>query len=379
MSNVPQQTQAITKAQPTSMKGWISQSQNAFKMVLPKALTPERFVRIAHSALTKSPKLELCEPRDLVIALLNIAQLGLEPNTPLGHAYLIPYKGKRCVNGKWIEIYEPQVILGYQGILQLMWNSGFIDGLSADLAYTADEYLVTKGSDPRIVHVPVTGATDRGKIVGGYMATWIKGAGRPMLFSMSIAQILEIRDNHGNTGEKSPWNTNFEGMALKTIIRHGSKVIPKAPESLLARATQLDERSERNARPILNVEAERVDNTLGELPQGLKISEDDTRDDEEVDADGVVTRQSATDKVKAAAGIPNVNTTRALPEPTPMSPMEQELAGTAAKAQPVAQQQAATQPRRGARGVPAEAMPTPAPATDEHDAEPPLREPGSEG
>ena len=64
------------------------------KKALPSVMTPERFTRIALSALNNTPQLQQCTPMSFIAALLNSAQLGLEPNTPLGQAYLIPYKNK---------------------------------------------------------------------------------------------------------------------------------------------------------------------------------------------------------------------------------------------------------------------------------------------
>lgn len=59
------------------------------KKALPTVLTPERFTRIALSALNNTPALQQCTPMSFLAALMNAAQLGLEPNTPLGQAYLM--------------------------------------------------------------------------------------------------------------------------------------------------------------------------------------------------------------------------------------------------------------------------------------------------
>ncbi|WP_242843203.1 recombinase RecT [Lacrimispora celerecrescens] len=64
------------------------------KRALPTVLTPERFTRMALSAINNTPKLAECTPMSFIAALMNAAQLGLEPNTPLGQSYLIPYKNK---------------------------------------------------------------------------------------------------------------------------------------------------------------------------------------------------------------------------------------------------------------------------------------------
>lgn len=58
------------------------------KTALPEVITPERFIRMALSALNTTPKLQECSRMSVLAALMNAAQLGLEPNTPIGQAYL---------------------------------------------------------------------------------------------------------------------------------------------------------------------------------------------------------------------------------------------------------------------------------------------------
>lgn len=61
---------------------------------LPKVMTPERFTRITMSAIANNPQLAQCTTQSLLGAMMQAAQLGVEPNTPLGQAYLIPYRNK---------------------------------------------------------------------------------------------------------------------------------------------------------------------------------------------------------------------------------------------------------------------------------------------
>lgn len=64
------------------------------KRAFPTILTPERFMRMALSAINNTPELADYTPMSFIAALMNAAQLGMEPNTPLGQVYLIPYKNK---------------------------------------------------------------------------------------------------------------------------------------------------------------------------------------------------------------------------------------------------------------------------------------------
>lgn len=96
MGNLIQKAQAENKlksqgAKPT-MQQYIKQMEGEIRKALPSVLTPERFTRITLSALSSNPRLQECTPQSFLGAMMTAAQLGVEPNTPLGQAYLIPFK-----------------------------------------------------------------------------------------------------------------------------------------------------------------------------------------------------------------------------------------------------------------------------------------------
>ena len=69
-----------------TVQSLIRQMEPEIRKALPSMITPERFTRIALSAISANPQLADCTPRSLLAALMTSAQLGLEPNTPLGQA-----------------------------------------------------------------------------------------------------------------------------------------------------------------------------------------------------------------------------------------------------------------------------------------------------
>ena len=96
--NVKQELEKKAAAQNGSVK--LTKSMTIVDMVkalepeirraLPAVLTPERFTRMALSAVNDTPALAEYTPMSFIAALMNAAQLGLEPNTPLRQAYMIP-------------------------------------------------------------------------------------------------------------------------------------------------------------------------------------------------------------------------------------------------------------------------------------------------
>lgn len=91
----------------------LTKYKDAIKQALPSVLTPERFTRIATNVIAASPKLMQAvveAPQTLIAALMNCAQLGIEPNTPLGQGFILPYLNKDKATGN--KVMQCQFQLG---------------------------------------------------------------------------------------------------------------------------------------------------------------------------------------------------------------------------------------------------------------------------
>ena len=73
---------------------YVKSMEKEIAKALPSVITPERFTRITLSALSSNPELQNTTPQSFLGAMMTSAQLGVEPNTPLGQAYLLPYRNK---------------------------------------------------------------------------------------------------------------------------------------------------------------------------------------------------------------------------------------------------------------------------------------------
>ena len=148
-------TKAGTKLKKSmSIADMIKVMEPQIKKALPEVITPERFTRMALSALNTTPKLNECTPMSFLAALMNAAQLGLEPNTPLGQAFLIPYNNK----GKM----ECQFQLGYKGLIDLSYRNPNMQIITAHTVYENDEFEYELGLNPCLDHRPTLG--ERGEI-----------------------------------------------------------------------------------------------------------------------------------------------------------------------------------------------------------------------
>ncbi len=227
-------------------------------------MNPTRFLRAAFTEFSKTPALYECSTRSLLGALIQCAQLGLEPGV-LGHIYLVPFRNRRRGT------VEVTVIPGYRGLLALARRSGEISTIHAHVVLAGDTFSFSYGIDPTLQHSP--SAEPRAVTKDGvrveramtyvYAACRLKDGG-VQFEVMSRADVEAHRDRYAHVTPDSAWSTNFEEMALKTVLRRLCRLLPASTE--LQRAITLDSQA-RHAEPqnlatlVSGVEG------LGELPE----------------------------------------------------------------------------------------------------------------
>lgn len=228
MNKIAQRTQAAAaKKQPSSIKDFIKAYKGEIARALPKVMTPERFSRIAMTAVTQTPKLAECDAGSFIGAMLTAAQLGLEPNTPLGQAYLIPYNLKG--------VMKCQFQLGYKGLLELAHRSGEIKNIEAHVVYENDDFDFEYGLEPKLKHKPAMSAP--GEPVWVYAIYRLNNGGfafEVMSWEACINHGLKYSKSFGSSS--SPWQTDPEGMAKKTVLKRLLKYAPMKTEFMTAAA-----------------------------------------------------------------------------------------------------------------------------------------------
>lgn len=207
-------------------------------LALPKHMTADRLARIALTEVRKTPALGKCDQASFLGAIMQCAQLGLEPGGALGHAYLLPFENRSK------GITEVQFIVGYRGMLDLARRSGQIQSIEARVVYAGDQFSVVLGLNPDLQHVPDWESPDRGpaQLRFVYAVAKLKDGGTQFEV-MSRADIERVRaSSKSGAKPESPWSKHFEEMAKKTVIRRLFKYLPVSIE--LAQAVGMDEQSE---------------------------------------------------------------------------------------------------------------------------------------
>lgn len=223
-----------------NVKAFFESQKSTLAAVLPKHVGADRMLKIALGALRTTPKLMQARTDTLLGAIIQCAQLGLEPNTPLGHAYLIPFENRSK------NITEVQIVFGYKGLIDLARRSGQIVSIAAHEVRENDHFEYEYGLDEKLVHRPAMG--ERGGVIAFYAVAKLVGGGYAFEV-MSRADVEAIRNE--SQGWKtavrfkkeasSPWGAHFVEMGRKTVLRRLFKFLPVSIE--LATAATLDSKA----------------------------------------------------------------------------------------------------------------------------------------
>jgi recombination protein RecT len=184
---------------------------------LPKHLPPDRFLRVALTALTRTPRLAECDQASLFGALMSLSQLGIEPDGRRAH--LIPFENRKR------GVVECQLIVDYKGLVELAMRSGTVSLIHADVVCDRDVFVYDRGE---IKTHSIDFRQDRGPVFAVYSICRFKdGTEKAEVMSRTEVEAVRSRSRAGGSG---PWVTDWSEMAKKTVFRRLSKWLPLSPE-----------------------------------------------------------------------------------------------------------------------------------------------------
>lgn len=220
-------------APPVSLADSIKSMEKQFQLAMPRGAEAAQLVRDALTCLRQTPQLAQCDPQSVLGSLMTCAQLGLRPGV-LGHAWLLPFWDNKAGGRK------AQLVIGYQGLVELAHRSGQIQSLIARTVYEKDHFDVSYGLNDDLVHKPCLEA-DKGRPIAYYAVAKFTTGGHAF-YVMGQQEMLAYRDNHA-TAQKDgrvfgPWKDHYEGMAQKTVVRQLAKWLPKSTD--FSRALDVD-------------------------------------------------------------------------------------------------------------------------------------------
>lgn len=272
----------VAVAQPMTLAQQIERMQVEYQRAMPKGAEATQLVRDALTCLRTIKKLAECDAASVLGSLMTCAQLGLRPGV-LGQAWPLPFWDKNAgpVDERTKKPrggYRAQLIIGYQGLVELAHRSGRVASLIARPVYANDMFEVDYGLSDNLIHKPnMTGP--RGEAVAYYSIVKFVNGGHAF-YVMSHAEMLIYRDKHASAKSREgkifgPWKDHFEAMALKTCVRQLAKWMPKSAE--LASAIAADEGVRVDLDPHMDAESSTT------YVEG-EVVEDETAADEQAPA-----------------------------------------------------------------------------------------------
>ena len=221
-----------------TLRNFFDLNRKEFAAVIPAAVSVDRLMRLALTAVRRTPQLLTCSMPSIAGAVMQGVSLGLEINTPLQHAYLIPFKDNKAMTT------EAQFVIGYQGYIELMYRSGKIKSVYASEVYEKDVFSYLFGTEEHLKHIqsPLP-PSKRGSITHFYAYAHLLAGGSRFVV-LTVEEINKVRDDHSSgyraNPSLSPWTTDYAAMGCKTAVRELQKWLPKSAEQ--ARAIEADYR-----------------------------------------------------------------------------------------------------------------------------------------
>lgn len=215
------------------------------KFLNPKyGITPEDFIETCIRVVRENPKLLQCDAKSLFGSILFCAEIGLKPNTPLGHAYILPYKGKAKFQ------------IGYKGLIEIMYRNPRVKQITARAVFENDKFEYHYGLRPDLIHVPAR--NQKGKLECVYACCLIDD--EPVFVVVEKAELDEIKkispSFSSDLSQLSAYNNGTDihnWMEIKAGVKALSKLIPTSNNIDMAKAVEYDSRFESGAMALVDI------------------------------------------------------------------------------------------------------------------------------
>lgn len=190
--------------------------------VMPRQLqtteAADSYLAAAVVALRNNKKLWQAAQADVgsfMAAMSEAARLGLVPGT---HEYYLTIRSGKI-----------QGLIGYRGIIELMYRTGLVGAVRVDVIRERDVFELDQNHGT-LLHLPEEGLrwtqeTARGKVEGAWaFAEMISGVRSNIehIGDERIARALSA----SAAGMSGPWRTDYAAMVKKTVLHDLEKVVP---------------------------------------------------------------------------------------------------------------------------------------------------------
>lgn len=239
----------------------------------------QQFVASLLSIITNNKLLAKATNESIMTAAMKAATLKLPIEPSLGMAYVVPYNRNEKHGNTWVKINEAQFQMGYRGFIQLAQRSGQIRNINCDIVYKEEflRYDKVYGT----LHLKEE-QVDSGEVEGYFASLELINGFRKMIF-WKKEKVIAHAQKYSKTYDKqigdfksgTPWKTEFDAMAQKTLIKELlSKYAPlstELQEAIIADNEDSNVNEVKRAKDVTPPESDNLSDLLGAPEETGKV------------------------------------------------------------------------------------------------------------
>lgn len=210
---------AVEKSTKRDLAEWFQSAEIKQKlaMVLPSQCKTDRHIGALTVQFNKNPKLLECEKMSIYSCFMTASQLGIEVDGRRAH--LIPFWNSKD------KVMICTLIIDYKGLVELVYRTGNVAMIHADMVCENDEFEYDKGI---VIRHKIDFRKERGRAFAFYAMIRFKD-GTEKYDVMTREDVDDVRARSRGK-DSAPWTEHYVEMAKKTVFRRLSKWVPLSPE-----------------------------------------------------------------------------------------------------------------------------------------------------
>jgi recombination protein RecT len=171
-----------------------------------------REINFAIQAIRGNDLLQKCDEQSIRNAIVNVALVGATLNPALQQAFLIPRKGKCCLD------------ISYRGLCKIAVDSDSVYDIDATAVFEGDEFYYEMGLQPALNHVPKMHEDDKDKKLKAVYAIATLHHGIKKFVVLDKEKITRARKS---AQYDKVWAAHEDEMAKKTAVKLLYKLLPQ--------------------------------------------------------------------------------------------------------------------------------------------------------
>lgn len=201
----------------------------------------EKETIFAIQAIRANDALQKCDIQSIRNAIINVAMCGITLNPALQQAFLVPRKGKCCLD------------ISYRGLCRIATESDSVYDIDAVPVFEGDDFYYEMGLNPILKHIPKMFDDDKEKKLRAVYAIGNLHHGIKKFVVLDREKIDRARKS---SQTDKVWKEHEDEMAKKTAVKLLYKLLPQTERmstavSVINEHEGLNLKEEKNAQKVM--------------------------------------------------------------------------------------------------------------------------------